>query len=101
MNRSYNQILIFTVGDGLLRLGHAHVLTVHRTVIHSVRAASLPPGHPEKRTIIVCETGGETPPLRVEYYFVVGEAFRLPKTKDDCKQTSEPHCGSLVCYFIL
>ena len=25
-----------------LRLGHAHVLTVHRTVIHCVRAAPLP-----------------------------------------------------------
>ena len=29
-----------------LRLGHAHVLTVHRTVIHYVRAASL--RRPEK-----------------------------------------------------
>ncbi len=27
-----------------LRLGHARVLTVHRTVIHYARAASLPPG---------------------------------------------------------
>ena len=27
-----------------LRLGHARVLTVHRTVIHCTRAASLPPG---------------------------------------------------------
>ena len=27
-----------------LRLGPARVLTVHRTVIHSARAASLPPG---------------------------------------------------------
>ena len=31
------------VEDGLLRFGHAHVLTVHRTVIHSARAASLRP----------------------------------------------------------
>ena len=27
-----------------MRLGHAHVLTVHRTVIHCARAAPLPQG---------------------------------------------------------
>ena len=56
VNRPYNQILIFTVGDDVL-------------------------GIPKKQTIIVCETGGETPPLRGEYYVVVGEAFRLLKNK--------------------
>ena len=36
------------VGDGLLRFGHATVLTTHCVVIHYRAAASLPPGHPEK-----------------------------------------------------
>ena len=38
-------------GGGLLRFGHAHVLTVHRTVIHSARAASLRPRRPENERI--------------------------------------------------
>ena len=39
-------------GDGLLRFGHAHVLTSHCDVIHYARAASLRPRRPVKHHII-------------------------------------------------
>ena len=37
----YGNLFVFGPSRVSLRLGHAHVLTVHRTVIHCARAASL------------------------------------------------------------
>ena len=61
--------LKFIVGDGLLRFGHAHVLTVHRTVIHFARAAARPPGRPAKHERIPPNKQSACHPERQSNFF--------------------------------
>ena len=62
----------FVGTGGLLRFGHARVLTTHRVVIHCARAASLP-------RLSVLQKGGLLPPWSAELgYGCVGKSmFKL------------------------